>query len=156
MRGAVARNRPASYTPGQCIRGHELTVYDLIGRTFVWSLWLPVSLEVVFALGDFSFGIYDDQPLQLFTGMLMSFPLMWVLGMPLTLAVLLIARRSRPLAVAVAAVCGPISVVAFYLSVPLPSFLNTLLGAVPAWLVVLLTAGLYRLTSWLQARSSPD
>ena len=131
-------------------------MYDLIGRTFVWSLWLPVSLEVVFALGDFSFGIYDDRPLQLFTGMLFFFPLMWVLGMPLTLAVLLIARRSRPVAVAVAAVCGPISIVAFYLSVPLPSFLNTLLGAVPAWLVVLLTAGLYRLTSWLKARSSPD
>ena len=132
-------------------------MYDLIGRTFVWSLWLPVSLEVVFALGDFSFGIYDDRPLQLFTsGMLSFFPLMWVLGMPLTLAVLPIARRSRAVAVAVAAVCGPISIFAFSLSVPLPSFLNTLLGAVPAWLVVLLTAGLYRLASWLQARSSPD
>ena len=132
-------------------------MYDLIGRTFVWSLWLPWSLALWFALGDFSFGIYDNRPLQLFTsGMLSLFPLMWVLGMPFTLAVLLIARRSRPVAVAVAAVCGPILIVAFYLSVPLPSFLNTLLGAVPAWLVVLLTAGLYRLTSWLKARSSPD
>ena len=35
----------------------------LIARTVLWSLWLPVSIAVVFAVGDFSYGIYDDRPL---------------------------------------------------------------------------------------------
>ena len=66
------------------------------------------------------------------------FPLMWLLGMPLTLAVQLIHRRSRILAFAVAAICAPISVTAYFLSVPLPSFANSLFGAALAWLVVIL------------------
>ena len=115
------------------------TVRTLIIRTCLWSWWLPVSIGVVFAAGDFSFGIHDDRPLENFVRMIVFlFPLMWLLGMPLTLAVQLIHRRSRMLAFAVAAVCAPLSVWAFFLSVPLPSFLNTLFGAALAWLVLLL------------------
>ena len=71
-------------------------------------------------------------------------PLMWVLGMPLTIAVQLIyrvsgaSRRSGILAFGVAAIAAPISVYAFFLSVPLPSFLNTLFGAALAWLALAL------------------
>ena len=90
-------------------------------------------------MGDFSFGIYDDRPLELIVGLItFLFPLMWLLGIPLTVAVLLLYRRSRLLAVAVAAFCAPISVTAFFLSVPLPSFLNTLFGATLAWTVLAL------------------
>lgn len=106
-------------------------------RTSLWSLWLPIGIEVVFALGDFSYGIYDDRPLENFISLItFLFPLMWLLGMPLTLAVQLIHRRSRTLAFAVAAICAPLSVAAFFLSVPLPSFLNTLFGAALAWLML--------------------
>lgn len=38
----------------------------LIARTALWSLWLPFSIAVVFAVGSFSYGIYDDRPLVLF------------------------------------------------------------------------------------------
>ena len=111
----------------------------MIFRTFVWSLWLPISLAVVFSVGDFSYGIYDERRFELFTSALLSwFPLMWLLGMPLTLAVQIIHRRSRILAFAVAAICTPISVTAYFLSVPLPSFANSLFGAALAWLVVIL------------------
>ena len=71
-------------------------------------------------------------------------PLMWVLGMPLAIAVQLIyrvsgaSRRSAILAFAVAAIAAPISVYAYFLSVPLPSFLNTLFGAALAWLALAL------------------
>lgn len=103
------------------------------------SSWLPVSILIVFTVGDFSFGIYDDRPLELIVGLTtFLFPLMWLLGIPLTVAVLLLYRRSRLLAVAVAALCAPISVTAFFLSVPLPSFLNTLFGAALAWTVLAL------------------
>ena len=64
------------------------------------------------------------------------FLFMWLFGIPLTSAVLLLHARSQALAWGVALVCAPLSVGAFFLSVPLPSFANTLLGAVPAWLVV--------------------
>ena len=111
----------------------------LIGRICLLSIWLPVSILIVFSVGDFSFGIYDDRPLELIVGLItFLFPLMWLLGIPLTVAVLLLYRRSRLLAVAVAALCAPISVTAFFLSVPLPSFLNTLLGAALAWMAVAL------------------
>ena len=111
----------------------------LIIRTCLWSWWLPVGIGVVFAAGDFSFGIYDDRPLENFVRMIVFlFPLMWLLGIPLTLAVQLIHRRSRMLAFAVAAVCAPLSVWAFFLSVPLPTFPITLFGAALAWLVLLL------------------
>ena len=109
----------------------------LIFRTCLWSLWLPVSITIVFALGDFSFGIYDERPLELLPWAIGSWlPIMWLLGMPLTLAVQLLHRRSRIPALAVATICAPISVNAYFLSVPLPSFLNTLFGAVLAWVVV--------------------
>ena len=71
-------------------------------------------------------------------------PLIWVLGMPLTIAVQLIyhvsgaSRRSGILAFAVAVIAAPISVYAYFLSVPLPSFLNTLFGAALAWLALAL------------------
>ena len=118
----------------------------MIVRTLLWSLWLPVGIAVVLAVGDFSYGIYDERPLELLVGaivfwfplmwLLFWFPLMWLLGMPLTLAVQLIHRRSPILALAVAAMCAPISVIAYFLSVPLPSFLNSLFGAALGWLVV--------------------
>ena len=113
----------------------------LITRTALWSLWLPVSIAAVFAVGDFSYGIYDNRPLELVLTMIVNWlPLMWVLGMPLTVAVQLIYRvsganrRSGIFAFAVAAITAPISVYAYFLSVPLPSFLNTLFGAALAWL----------------------
>ena len=110
----------------------------MIVRTLIGSLWLPVSILIVFAFGDFSFGIYDGRPLQIFVSLIVyMFPLMWVLGMPLTVAVQLIHRRSRVLGIATAAVSAPVSVTAYFLSVPLPSFLNTLFGAALAWLVLL-------------------
>lgn len=117
----------------------------LIARTALWSLWLPFSIAVVFAIGNFSYGIYDDRPLVLFlTTIVYWLPLMWVLGMPLTIAVQLIyrisgaSRRSGIMAFAVAAIAAPISVYAYLLSVPLPSFLNTLFGAALAWLALAL------------------
>lgn len=117
----------------------------LIARTALWSLWLPFSIAVVFAVGNFSYGIYDDRPLVLFlTTIVYWLPLMWVLGMPLTIAVQLIyrisgaSRRSGIMAFAVAAIAAPISVYAYFLSVPLPSFLNTLFGAALAWLALAL------------------
>lgn len=117
----------------------------LIARTALWSLWLPFSIAVVFAVGNFSYGIYDDRPLVLFlTTIVCWLPLMWVLGMPLTIAVQLIyrisgaSRRSGIMAFAVAAIAAPISVYAYFLSVPLPSFLNTLFGAALAWLALAL------------------
>ena len=116
-----------------------------IARTALWSLWLPVSIAAVFAVGDFSYGIYDDRPLELFLTMIVYWlPLMWVLGMPLIVAVQLIYRvsganrRSGIFAVAVTAIAAPISVYAYFLSVPLPSFLNTLFGAALAWLALAL------------------
>ena len=117
----------------------------LIARTALWSLWLPFGIAVVFAIGNFSYGIYDDRPLVLFlTTIVYWLPLMWVLGMPLTIAVQLIyrisdaSRRSGIMAFAVAAIAAPISVYAHFLSVPLPSFLNTLFGAALAWLALAL------------------
>ena len=110
----------------------------MIARVILWSLWLPVSILVVFAVGDFSFGVYDERPFALLISTIFLWlPLMWLLGVPLTVAVQLTHRRSRILAVGVAAFCAPISVAAYILSVPLPSFLNSLLGALLAWLVVL-------------------
>ena len=117
----------------------------MIARTALWSLWLPVSIATVFTVGDFSYGIYDDRPLEHFLTMIVYWlPLMWVLGMPLTIAVQLIyrvsgaSRRSGILAFAVAVIAAPISVYAYFLSVPLPSFLNTLFGAALAWLALAL------------------
>ena len=119
----------------------------------VWSLWLPISIEIVFAFVDVSYGIYDGRPMERFISSLLFFyTLMWVLGMPLTIAVQLIHRRSRILAFAVAAICAPISLMAYYLSVPLPSFLNTLFGAALAWLVVLML-NLAILLRWIRRRT---
>ena len=110
---------------------------SMIARTILWSLWLPISILVVFAVGDFSFGIYDDRPFALLTStVFLWFPLMWLLGVPLTVALQMIHCRSRILAFAVAMLCAPISVAAYFLSVPMPSFLNSLFGALLAWLVV--------------------
>ena len=119
----------------------------------VWSLWLPISIEIVFAFIDVSYGIYDGRPMERFiSSLLFVYPLMWVLGMPLTIAVQLIHRRSRILAFAVAAICAPISLMAYYLSVPLPSFLNTQFGAALAWLVVLMLY-LAILLRWIRWRT---
>ena len=114
---------------------------ELIVRTVLCSLWLPIGIAVVSAVGDFSYGSYNDRPLALFlTTIVYWLPLMWLLGMPLTIAVQLIYRvsganrRSGILSFAVAAITAPISVYAYFLSVPLPSFLNTLFGAALAWL----------------------
>jgi len=117
----------------------------LIARTVLCSFWLPVCIAVVFAVGDFSYGIYDDRPLEFFLTMIFYWlPLMWVLGMPLIVAVQLIYRvsganrRSGIFAFAVTAIAAPVSVYAYFLSVPLPSFLNTLFGAALAWLALAL------------------
>ena len=136
----------------------------LIARTVLWSLWLPVSVEVVFAVGDFSYGIYDDRPLEFFLTIIVYWlPLMWVLGMPLTIAVQLIyrvsgaSRGSGILAFAVAAITAPISVYAYFLSVPLPSFLNTLFGAALAWLAAaLLCVGMMIRRVFLRAAAGND
>ncbi len=119
----------------------------------VWSLWLPISIEIAFAFVDVSYGIYDGRPMERFISSLLYFyPLMWVLGMPLTIAVQLIHRHSRILAYVIAAICVPISLFAFYLSVPLPSFLNSLFGAALAWLVVLILY-LAMLLRWILQRT---
>ena len=123
----------------------------LIVQTMLWSLWLPISIEIVFAVGDFSYGVNDHNPLGLLFAMAQLLPLMWLLGVPLTLAVLLLYRRSRELACAVALFSAPLSVVAFFLSVPLPSFLNTLFGAALAWLA-LSALYLVDLRRWLSRR----
>ena len=117
-------------------RADEYRVDSLLrtaALTISCSLWLPVCILVVFALGDFSFGIYDDRPIE---SLLSIFMLMWPFGIPLALAVQLIYRRSRILAFVVAAVCAPISVTAYFLGLPLPSFANSLLGALLAWFVL--------------------
>ncbi|MDE0002763.1 MAG: hypothetical protein OXQ29_08720, partial [Rhodospirillaceae bacterium] len=97
----------------------------MIARTVLCSFWLPVCIAAVFAVGDFSYGIYDDRPLEHFLTMVVYWlPLMWALGMPLTIAVQLIyhvsgaSRRSGILAFAVAVIAAPISVYAYFLSVP--------------------------------------
>ena len=117
-------------------------------------MWLPIGIAIVFWFGDFSFGIYDQRPMaRLLSAMLFLFPLMWLLGVPLTLAVILIHRRSRAWAFAVALFSVPISVYAYFLSVPLPGFLNTLFGAAVAWLV-LLSMYLTDLCRWLEKAAS--
>lgn len=104
----------------------------LLVRTCLGALWLPLGLTLVFVAGDFPTGVID----QLALALTLWFFLMWLLGLPLALAVLLIYQRSRMLAWATALICAPVSIFFYYLSVPLPSFLNTLFGAVLAWLAL--------------------
>ena len=106
----------------------------LLVRTCLGALWLPLGLTLVFIAGDFPTGVNG----QLALALLLWFPLMWLLGLPLTLAVLLMYRRSRVLAWVTALICAPVSIFFYYLSVPLPSFLNTLFGAALAWFALAL------------------
>ena len=104
----------------------------LLVRTLVGAFWLPLAVLAVFMVGDYSMG-----PVAIGLGQLLPFVvLMWLLGIPLALAVLLIHRRKPGLAWVTALICAPLSVFAFYLSVPLPSFLNTLFGAALGWIVL--------------------
>lgn len=101
----------------------------LLARTCLGALWLPIGLILVFIANAIA---------PAGDALLLWFPLMWLLGLPLALAVLLMHRRSRVLAWATALICAPVSIFFYYLSVPLPSFLNTLFGAALAWLALTL------------------
>ena len=103
-----------------------------VGKTLLSAAWLPVCIAVVFAVGDFDFG---PDGLPRWTTLAAFFVLMWLFGMPLAFAVRTLLQHSVPLAYGVAVVGAPLSAWMFFLSVPLPSFLNASLVGLLAWLV---------------------
>ena len=103
-----------------------------VRKTLLGAAWLPVCIAVVFAVGDFDFG---PDGLPHWMTLAAFFLLMWLFGMPLAFAVRTLLRHSVALAYGVAVVGAPLSVWMFFLSVPLPSFLNASLVGLLAWLV---------------------
>lgn len=101
-----------------------------VGKALLCSGWLPAGIAAVFAVGDF-----DTGPLGPPLPMVAAFALlMWLFGIPLAFAVRSLLRHSKPLAWFVAAAAAPLSVLMFFLSVPLPSFANALVPGLLAWL----------------------
>ena len=103
-----------------------------VGKTLLGACWLPVCLAAVFAAGDFDFGPASRPSWMAVAGLGL---LMWLFGLPLALSVRVLRRHSAALAWSVAVTGMPLSVWLFFLSVPLPSFLN---ATVPGLLALLL------------------
>ncbi|MCY4521321.1 MAG: hypothetical protein OXC13_11155 [Caldilineaceae bacterium] len=102
------------------------------------ALLVVTALAVYFAAGwatfepeDFKFG---------YTLLSTLFVVVWPASVPLCLAVLLLHRRSRPVAYLCAAVLAPLTLIAFILAGLVLSEIFIVAGAalsLPAWLVLL-------------------
>ena len=103
-----------------------------IGRVLLCAGWLPFGIAVVFAAGDFDAGPAGSPP---WPSLVAFFALMWLFGIPLVFAVRMLLRRSWLLAWAIAVAGALLSLLMFFLSVPLPSFANAAVPGVLAWLV---------------------
>ncbi|WP_446831516.1 hypothetical protein [Candidatus Foliamicus sp.] len=114
-------------------------MWALLGRTLVGALWLPLALAVVLTLFSvLSGGIRYPGPFFLVRMLWSHMGLLWLLGIPLALAFLLIRRRDPELAGATAVICVPVSLFFWLLDQPLPHPLNTLFGAALGWIVLAL------------------
>ena len=102
-----------------------------VGRALLCAGWLPFGIAVVFAVGGFDAKPAELPPWPIFIAF---FALMWLFGIPLAFAVRALLRHSQLLGWCVAIAGVSLSLWMFFLSVPLPSFVNAAVPGVLAWL----------------------
>ena len=125
-------------------------------RTLLLSSWLPlgmVALAVLRLAFDPGFAAVPAAIMAL-PAMAMGLALTWPAGIPLTLALERLHPRSRPLAVACAAVLCPLSVAAVTIGGlfgPIGIWAYAGIVSLPAWLALGLLVGLERRRAGRQA-----
>ena len=124
-------------------------------RTLLLSAWLPIGMVVLTAFRlAFDPGFAPGQAVVMaLPAMVVGLALTWPAGIPLTLALGRLHPRSRPLALACAAVLCPLSVAAVTvggLFGPIGIWAYAGVVSLPAWLALGLLAGIERLRATRQ------